>query len=137
MNEERGVRLPAAVEAAMVAHACDAVPAECCGLLLGTADTILEARRARNVATEANRRYEIDPIEHLAVIRDARSRSLEVVGAYHSHPRSPARPSATDADQAFSHFLFVIVGLETGTADVRGWQWREGNFAPVPLVRVT
>jgi proteasome lid subunit RPN8/RPN11 len=133
---EEAVQLPADVEAAIVAHARAAVPAECCGFLLGTAETIVEARRATNVAVDAQRRYAIDPLEHLAVIRDARRRQLEVVGAYHSHPRSPARPSPTDAAQAFSHFLFVIVGLDGGAADVRGWRWREGNFAPVPFVRV-
>jgi proteasome lid subunit RPN8/RPN11 len=136
VHDEPAVSLPAPVEAAIVAHAHDAAPAECCGLLLGTAAAIVEARRARNVASDATRRYAIDPIEHLAVIRDARRRRLDVVGAYHSHPRSPARPSATDAEEAFSHFLFVIVGLESGTADVRGWRWYEGNFEPVPFVRV-
>ena len=136
VNDEPAVMLPAGVEATILAHAREAAPAECCGLLLGTAEAIVEARRARNVADDADRCYEIDPVEHLAVIRDARCRQLEVMGAYHSHPRSAARPSATDARHAFTHFLFVIVGLETGKADVLGWRWHGGNFAPVPLVRV-
>lgn len=130
------MRLPAVVETAMVSHARRTAPAECCGLLLGTADTIVEARPVQNVAGDAVRHYAIDPVEHIEAIRDARRRQLEVVGAYHSHPRSAARPSATDAEQAFSHFLFVIVGLDHETADVRGWRWHQGNFAPVPLVRV-
>ena len=129
------MRLLAPVEAAIVAHARSAAPDECCGLLLGTADTISEARPARNIAADVRRRYLIDPVDHLAAIREARQRSLEVVGAYHSHPRSGAMPSATDAAEAFGAFLFVIVGLQAEPPEIRAWTWEEGNFTAVPLVR--
>ena len=124
-----------AVEAAVVAHARAAAPEECCGLLLGDADTIHAAVQSRNIDDQPVRRYLIDPAVHLAAIRDARSRSLEVIGAYHSHPRSPAVPSATDADAAFGDFLFLIVGLAADPPDLRAWRWDNGNFAAVPLVR--
>ena len=68
----------AAVETAIVSHARATAPAECCGLLLGHGDTITEARPARNIADDTFRRYLIDPADHLAAIRDARGRSLEV-----------------------------------------------------------
>jgi proteasome lid subunit RPN8/RPN11 len=129
------VRLLAPVESAIVAHARSAAPDECCGLLLGTADTISEARPARNIAGDVRRRYLIDPVDHLAAIREARQRSLDVVGAYHSHPRSAAIPSATDAAEAFGAFLFVIVGLDAEPPEIRAWTWAEGNFTAVPLVR--
>ena len=125
----------AAVEAAVIAHARAASPAECCGLLIGDANTIRDSAPARNIAGERERRYLIDPADHLAAIRDARARSLEVIGAYHSHPRSPAIPSATDAEEAFADFVFLIVGLVADPPEVRAWRWAGGNFAPVPLVR--
>ena len=34
-----------------------------------------------------------------------------MVGAYHSHPRGGPEPSLTDTAQAFSDFVFLIVGL--------------------------
>jgi len=128
--------LLAAAEAAMVAHARSAAPAECCGLLVGDSRAIREALPARNIADDTSRRYVIDPQDHFAAIRHARQRSLEVVGAYHSHPRSPAVPSPTDAADAFSDFVFVIVGLATDQPDLRAWTWANGNFTALPLVRV-
>jgi proteasome lid subunit RPN8/RPN11 len=130
------VTLPGEVEAAILAHARQAAPAECCGLLLGLDDTIVEARPARNVADDPTRRYLIDPADHLHALRSARDRSLDVVGAYHSHPRSSATPSPTDREAGFSHFLFLIVGLAADPPELRAWRWDEGNFSTVALVRI-
>lgn len=127
--------LHADVEAHLVAHARDEAPRECCGLLFGRADEILAARRARNVADDPERRYVIEPRDHLSAIRDARAAGLDVIGAYHSHPRTRAVPSPTDAAQAFPDFLWVIVGLGGDAPEVAGWAWSDGNFTPVPLVR--
>ena len=102
--------------------------------MLGTAETILDSCRARNIAEDPIRRFLIDPHDHLAAIRAARSRSLDVVGAYHSHPRSAAVPSHTDATAAFEHFLFVIVGLGVNPPEVTAWRWAGGNFTEVALV---
>ena len=59
-----------------------------------------------------------------------------MVGAYHSHPRSPAVPSETDRAEAFGEFLFVIVGLTADPPEFTGWTLVGGNFAAVPLVRL-
>jgi proteasome lid subunit RPN8/RPN11 len=128
--------LLAAAEAVIVAHATSAAPAECCGLLVGDARAIREAIPARNIADDTARRYVIDPRDHFAAIRHARHRSLEVVGAYHSHPQSAAVPSPTDAAEAFGDFVFLIVGLAADQPDVRAWTWTNGNFTALPLVRV-
>ena len=60
--------------------------------------------------------------------------SLEVLGVYHSHPRSAAVPSYTDRAEAFEHFIFVIVGLGSDP-DLKAWNWAGGNFDPLPIVR--
>ena len=129
------MRISGTVEAAIVAHARAEVPRECCGLLIGTSDEIVEAVRARNLAERPDARYLVDPYDHLRAIRHARARGLEVVGAYHSHTRSSATPSATDAAQGFGDFLYVIVGLGSEPPDLRAWTWDAGNFTPVSLVR--
>lgn len=118
----------------MVAHARDSAPLECCGLLLGRASEVIDLVRTRNVADQPERRYRIDPADHFRVIRDARQAGLDVVGAYHSHPRSPAIPSATDGAEGFSSFLFVIVGLVGDSPGVTAWHWVDGNFVPLRLV---
>ena len=128
--------VPDGVALAIIEHAREEAPRECCGLLIGHEHQITAAIRARNVAEDTVRRYIVDPFDHFAALRFARARGEQVVGAYHSHPRSPAVPSATDAAEGFTQFLFVIVGLAADPPEFTGWVWAEGNFAPVSLVRV-
>ena len=131
----RSVAILDTVIDAMLSHAQEAAPRECCGLLLGTAATVVDSVRARNVAADPERRYRVDPRDHLAAIRAARAQLLDVVGAYHSHPQSAALPSATDAAEAFAEFLFLIVGLASDPPEIAAWRWEDGNFTAFPLVR--
>jgi proteasome lid subunit RPN8/RPN11 len=100
-----------AVLSAVAAHAREASPAECCGVLLGAADRIFETVRARNLSDDPNR-FVIDPQDHIAARRDARVRGLQVVGFYHSHPHSEPSPSAADiAEASYDGCLYLIVSL--------------------------
>ena len=120
----------------MVRHAREAAPAECCGLLLGHGDTIVEAVRTRNLA-ETPTRFLIDPKDHIDRRRDARQRGLDVIGFYHSHPQSPALPSETDREEAaYPNHLYFIVSLAAGEPDVRLFRLDSRNFLPVPFVTV-
>jgi proteasome lid subunit RPN8/RPN11 len=118
-------------------HAREAAPEECCGLLLGNDQLVSEARPARNVAEQRATRFVIDPRDHFNAIRAARERSLEIVGYYHSHPRSAPIPSDTDrAEAESSDHLYVIVGLSAGQPDVRLYRHVEGNFLPQEFMTV-
>ena len=123
---------------AIEAHARRDAPHECCGLLLGTATEVVEAVPARNIAVEPSRRYEIAPEDHFAALRRCRSEGegLAVVGGYHSHPRSAPVPSATDLEQAFLEFVYVIAGPVDGSAplELRAYQLRDGILAPVTFL---
>jgi desampylase len=122
---------------AVVAHARDAAPDECCGLLLGRDGEIVEAVRARNIAADPLTRFLIDPVDHFAAIRAARARALDVVGFYHSHPRSAPEPSSRDvAEFAYPDHLYVIVSLRTEPAELRLFRFASGNFQPVSFVTV-
>ena len=130
------VNISSEVEATIIAHARRLAPEESCGLLIGRASDIFDAVPVNNIAADPTRRYLIDPRQYLHAIRAARARGLEVIGAYHSHPRSQAQPSETDAEEGFGDFLYVIVGLATDQPEVTAWTWADGNFTPVSLVRV-
>jgi proteasome lid subunit RPN8/RPN11 len=120
----------------IVAHARRELPRECCGLLLGNPSRIVDVIPARNVAEQPETRYTIDPEQHFVAIRLARARGVQVVGAYHSHVGSAARPSETDRVEAFADFLFLIVSLARPAApDLTAWRLEHGNFVPVSLVR--
>jgi len=129
---------------AIIARAHRDRPNETCGLLVGTAEKVLEAVEAANKADDPTRHYEIAPQDYFAQIKRCRTineRSGErfaVLGAYHSHPRSAPEPSPTDLAQAFEDFLYVIVGLAEGGGgvEVRAYRLQDGNFQAVPLVPV-
>jgi proteasome lid subunit RPN8/RPN11 len=119
------------VQEAVVAHAREAAPAECCGLLIGRGDSISLAVRARNLSSNP-KRFEIDPADHIRVRRDARGRGLDVLGFYHSHPASAAVPSPSDVAEAFdSESVHLIVSLRTEPAEVRLYRIGEGGFVEV------
>ena len=129
--------LARAARAAAVAHARAAAPNECCGLLLGLGEDIVEAVRARNIADDPAKRFLIDPADHVAGRRDARQRGLDVVGFYHSHPASPPEPSARDlAEFTYPGHLYAIVSLRAEPAEVSLFRFDEGNFRRVSFVTV-
>jgi proteasome lid subunit RPN8/RPN11 len=131
---EECVEIRAGVMEELVAHARADAPLECCGLLLGTGARIEGAFRARN-ALASRTRYQVDPEDHFAALRAARTAGLAVVGAYHSHPRSSAVPSATDLAEALHpDFIWIVVGLHADPPDVRAFRLESGNFRPVALV---
>ncbi len=119
----------------IVEHARREQPRECCGLLVGHGNAtvqILEAVPARNLAEDANRFF-LDPVDHIRTRREARNRGLEVVGYYHSHPHSPARPSARDlAEATYVDALYLIVSLATIPALVSVYELTDGAFIEVP-----
>ena len=118
---------------AVLRHAERASPRECCGVLVGREDEILQGVEARNLSEDPNR-YLLDPADHIAIRRDARAAGLAVVGFYHSHPHSAARPSATDqAEAAYPDHLYLIVGVD----EVRLFRLAGGNFVETPFVTVT
>src|SRR5262245_3435818 len=138
------VRIDREALAAIVAHARRDAPNECCGLLVGRPGEVLEAVPASNGAADPTRRYEISPVDYFAQIRRCRrinaaqSERFAVVGAYHSHPRGGPEPSETDVEQAFSNFVFLIVGLAAsiGGMEIRAYCFDDESLTPVPLIVV-
>ena len=124
---------PGALDA-MVAHARREAPNECCGLLVGSSGRIDESVATKNLASSPTR-FLVDPSDHIAINRRLRGSPREIVGAYHSHPHSPAEPSPTDiAEACYSDFVYVIVSLaDRSSADVRGYRIRGGRVTLVSL----
>jgi proteasome lid subunit RPN8/RPN11 len=57
--------------------------------------------------------YAMDPREQLRVEKEMRQRTQRMLGVFHSHTASEAKPSSVDADLAISPDLsYVIVSLQ-------------------------
>jgi proteasome lid subunit RPN8/RPN11 len=127
--------MASSVADAVIAHAKECRPRECCGILLGTTDHITEAIRAGNLS-ESPARFLIDPKAHIEARRAARAQGLEVVGFYHSHPHSPALPSARDlAEAQYPGCVHLIVGFVEETPEIRIFNYSDGGAIELtPLI---
>lgn len=126
---------PRALRQAIVAHARRESPRECCGLLLGSGGRIQFAVPAPNRA-RGRTRFRLDPRLHLDVQRAVRrfEPPLDVIGAYHSHPAGPARPSARDVAEAhYPDWVHLIVGLDGPRPRVSAFRIAKGGASSVLL----
>ncbi|MGE0450138.1 MAG: Mov34/MPN/PAD-1 family protein [Vicinamibacterales bacterium] len=124
------------VLAEVLAHAREAMPRECCGMLIGTPPAIECSMRAANIAA-GTRRFRIEPRDHLAAIKLARQTRLDVVGFYHSHPHTRAYPSDTDvAESAYAHAVHLIVGFPEGEVETRLFRLEPEGIVEEPLLVV-
>ena len=117
----------------VVSHARREAPAECCGVLIGDAAAIAEALPTGNLSENPNR-FLIDPKGHLDALRQARALGLDVIGFYHSHPHTAARPSERDlAEVSYPDLLMMIVSVQSASADVQVFRMAGDRFAEVPI----
>ncbi|MBI2368937.1 MAG: M67 family metallopeptidase [Deltaproteobacteria bacterium] len=130
---------------AMRAHAREAYPYECCGLMVGFDDerrVVHRALRLRNVNTESPQvRYDLDPLEVSRAEKSLAPRET-ILGIYHSHPDHPARPSQFDTDRAvetarlWPGVSYIVIAVKQGEVEaVRSWQLDESRqvFEAEPL----
>jgi proteasome lid subunit RPN8/RPN11 len=105
---------------AMVAHARQTYPNECCGAMLGTIDgggekQVREAIALKNAFEGAQAaRYELHPEDLLAADKAARERGMDLIGIYHSHPDCDAYFSTTDLQNSCPWYSFVVLSVQKG-----------------------
>ena len=128
--------LPNRTAVAIFAHARQANPYECCGLVGGTpngqAQSVYELR---NVAERPTVSYEAAPEDLFCAQREMRQRNEQLLAIYHSHPRSvEPRPSETDVRLAFyPSAIHLIIGLAGDEPIMRAFtiSEREMTWQPV------
>jgi proteasome lid subunit RPN8/RPN11 len=106
----------------MVLHAERTYPRECCGAMLGQmrgeSKIVREAVPLENVFEgEQAERYEVRSEDLLAADREARSRGLDLIGIFHSHPDARAFFSETDLKNSCPWFSFVVLSVQGGKFD--------------------
>jgi [CysO sulfur-carrier protein]-S-L-cysteine hydrolase len=119
----------------MFAHAREQQPAECCGLVGGRVERARAIYRLRNVARDPQVGYEAAPEELFAAQRIMRERGEELLGIYHSHPRSH-EPVPSDTDVRLAYYpsaIYFIIGLGANTEALRAFRIseRDASWEPV------
>ncbi|HET6976255.1 MAG TPA: M67 family metallopeptidase [Pyrinomonadaceae bacterium] len=113
---------------AMVAHARETAPAECCGLIGGISETkAVTLYRLRNVGPHPESGYEAAPEDLFAAQRQMRDRGEELLAIYHSHPRAvDPNPSETDVRLAYyPSAKYLIIGLGGNNAVINAFSISE------------
>ena len=105
--------------ATMVSHARQTYPNECCGAMLGSIQdgekTVRAALPLENAFTGPQAtRYELRPEDLLAADRAARTRHMDLIGIYHSHPDCDAYFSSTDLRNSCPWYSFVVLSVQQG-----------------------
>jgi len=125
------VRITKSLQARIFRHLEATWPNEGGGFLLGEvkgADArISESIAVANVfaAEEQHHRYAMTPQDWMRLEDEADARGLALLGYYHSHPDSPAIPSAYDREHALPNFLYLITRVQDGAArEMRAWRLR-------------
>jgi proteasome lid subunit RPN8/RPN11 len=113
------IRIETEPWAAMVAHARETYPNECCGAMLGSTDgeqkTVQVSLRLPNAFEGAQAaRYELRPEDLLAADKAARQRRMDLIGIYHSHPDCDAYFSRTDLQNSCPWYSFVVLSIQKG-----------------------
>jgi len=116
------IEIESAPWSTMVAHAERTFPNECCGAMLGRNDgslkRVTEAVALENAFSgEQSARYELRPEDLLEADRTARSRGLDLIGIYHSHPDCDAYFSKTDLENSCPWYSFVVLSIKQGKFD--------------------
>jgi proteasome lid subunit RPN8/RPN11 len=107
----------------MVSHARSSYPNECCGAMLGIIiedgrKTVAAALPLENVyGGPRESHYELRPEDLLRADQEARGRSMDLVGIYHSHPDCDAYFSETDLKNSCPWYSFVVLSIRNGEFD--------------------
>jgi proteasome lid subunit RPN8/RPN11 len=127
------LKIRRAVIEQLIEHARGDAPLEACGYLAERDGVAIALFRLRNVDASAEH-FAFDPAEQFSVLRQMRSAGLRMRAVYHSHPASPARPSAEDIRLANDPGLYyVIVSLAQIEPDVKAFAIRGGEVSAEPL----
>ncbi|MDR3189382.1 MAG: M67 family metallopeptidase [Prevotellaceae bacterium] len=128
------ITIPQAIADGIVAQARRELPDEACGLLVGKDGAVARHYPLTNV-DHSPEHFSFDPQEQFGVLREARAQGWRILACYHSHPASPARPSAEDVRLAFDpDIIYVILSLqEKENPVINAFSIREGEVKPVEI----
>jgi len=115
-------------------HCRIAFPNEACGILAGAGGLVSRVYAMTNIEPSPIS-YFMDPGEQLRVQKQMREKREKMVAIFHSHPQSPAYPSAKDVNLAFYEDAFyLIVGLSEGiTGETRAFTIVKGSVQEITI----
>ena len=129
------MELPKQYAEAIVQHALEEAPNECCGLLAGKGGKIRGLFRMTN-AEGSPSLYRMGPEELMWALGRMNEKDWRLIAIYHSHTHSPAYPSATDVRLATwpdAYYLLVSL-MDKADPDLRAFLINDGEMVEEAIV---
>ncbi len=127
------MKIPKEIIDAIFEHATIQAPVEACGYLAGKDDRVLTYYRMTNI-DQSKEHFSFDPEEQFRVIKATRKEGIKLIGVYHSHPVTPARPSKEDIRLAYDPaIIYVIVSLADNKKTVKSFRINGKEVTTEPL----
>lgn len=127
-GEVREAVIPRKLLDKIAAHARDESPREVCGWLAGEAGEVHGIYPVPNAARDPEREFVMEPRSQIDTMNLIREAGLELLGTYHSHPKTPPVPSERDMNLAlYPDIMHLIVSLERPGPEFACWSfacWR-------------
>lgn len=105
----------------IVSYARDNLPEEACGLLGGRVENdkcIVEKVYFLTNTDHSPEHFSMDAKEQFGAVKDMRRYGYVLIGNFHSHPASPARPSEEDKRLAFDPSISYLILSLAGKAPI-------------------
>ena len=128
-GEGDAVKVPRSVVEGIFSQGRREAPLEACGYLSGGDGVVARAHTMRN-ADQSPEHFTLDPEEQFRVIREARTENRKIIAVYHTHPASPARPSAEDIRLAFDPYIIYVIASLQEAGDIRAFRITGGEVSP-------
>ena len=109
---------------------------EVCGLVSSQNGVPSQCYPVANVAEHPQQRFQLDAGQQISAMAKMRESGEELFAIYHSHPASPAQPSANDLElAAYPDALYLIISLNTkGILEMRGFKIQQNTALEIPLI---
>jgi len=125
------LHLPDQIRTAILVHAGNCAPDECCGLIASDASGAVRFAYPMTNVNPSPVTYTIDPDEHFAALDHAESLGWTLAGVFHSHPHGPAEPSMIDLQSALDpEWVYLIAGSD----GVRVFRIRDKKVSEIGLI---
>jgi [CysO sulfur-carrier protein]-S-L-cysteine hydrolase len=106
-----GLTLPRWMYQALLAQARAAAPVEACAILAGREGRVQALFPMTNRDSSADH-FMMDPVEQFSVVKAVRAAGQQMLAVHHSHPTTPAWPSAEDIRLAVTPgVVYTILSL--------------------------
>ncbi len=129
------IKLPVGLYRRLVAEATAVPLEEVCGLLAGSERDCSAVYPVVNISPTPECSYYMDPRGQIDAMAAMRRSGETMIGIYHSHPTTPAVPSARDlAEAAYPGLAYLIISLRyAARPEVAAFAFERGGFEPIRL----